>query len=135
MPRIARFLKEDEPTVYHEISRTALEGLPFRDEDKEYMLELIKKWSKIFFVDVLGFAIMGNHFHLVVRTYPESDVSDKDVRERYKRLYGAKEIGSGFEFESFPMSQERCRLSEIRKGVLFLSSYLIILPPRGKGKF
>jgi len=34
-----------------------------------------------------------------------------------------------------PMSQERCRLSEIRKGVLFLSSYLIILPPRGKGKF
>ncbi|GAB6163964.1 hypothetical protein JCM12298_31240 [Desulfothermus naphthae] len=36
---------------------------------------------------------------------------------------------------SYPMSQERCRLSEIRKGVLFLSSYLIILPPRGKGKF
>ncbi|MDL1971544.1 MAG: hypothetical protein LWW94_11405 [Candidatus Desulfofervidaceae bacterium] len=53
MPRIARFLKEDEPTVYHVISRTALEGLPFKDEDKEYMLELIKKWSKIFFVVVL----------------------------------------------------------------------------------
>jgi len=53
MPRIARFLKEDEPTVYHVISRTALDGLPFKDEDKEYMLELIKKWSKIFFVVVL----------------------------------------------------------------------------------
>ena len=57
MPRIARFLKEDEPTVYHVISRTALDGLPFKDEDKEYLLKLIKKWSKIFFVDVLGFAI------------------------------------------------------------------------------
>ena len=90
MPRIARFLKEDEPTVYHVISRTALEGLPFKDEDKEYMLKLIKKWSKIFFVDVLGFAIMGNHFHLVVRMYPESDVTDEDVRERYKRLYGVE---------------------------------------------
>ncbi|GAB6163095.1 hypothetical protein JCM12298_22550 [Desulfothermus naphthae] len=101
MPRIARFLREDEPTVYHVISRTALEGLPFKDEDKEYMLELIKKWSKIFFVDVLGFVIMGNHFHLVVRTYPESDVCDEDVRERYKRLYGTKEIGSGIEFERF----------------------------------
>jgi hypothetical protein len=32
MPRIARFLKEDEPTVYHVISRTALDGLPFKDE-------------------------------------------------------------------------------------------------------
>ena len=57
MPRIARFLKEDKPTVYHVISRTALDGLPFKDEDKEYMLELIKKWSKIFFVDVLGIGI------------------------------------------------------------------------------
>ncbi len=118
MPRIARFLKEDEPTVYHVISRTALDGLPFKDEDKEYMLKLIKKWSKIFFVDVLGFAIMGNHFHLVVRMYPESDVTDEDVRERYKRLYGAKEIGSKFEFERF--KKKLCSLSwyvkEIKQG-------------------
>jgi hypothetical protein len=31
MPRIARFLKEDEKAVYHVISRTALDGLPFKD--------------------------------------------------------------------------------------------------------
>ena len=48
MPRIARFLKEDEPTVYHVISRTALDGLPFKDEDKEYMLELIKNGARYF---------------------------------------------------------------------------------------
>jgi hypothetical protein len=29
MPGIARFLKEDEKAVYHVISRTALDGLPF----------------------------------------------------------------------------------------------------------
>ena len=79
MPGIARFLKEDEKAVYHVISRTALDGLPFKDEDKEILLKLISKWSKIFFVDVLGFAIMGNHFHLVVRMYPESEVSDDEV--------------------------------------------------------
>ena len=87
MPRIARFLKEDEKAVYHVISRTALDGLPFKDTDKEYLVELIKKWSRIFFVDVLGFAIMGNHFHLVVRMYPESEVSDDEVRKRYMKLY------------------------------------------------
>jgi len=81
MPGIARFLKEDEKAVYHVISRTALDGLPFKDEDKEILLKLISKWSKIFFVDVLGFAIMGNHFHLVVRMYPESEVSDDEVRK------------------------------------------------------
>ena len=79
MPRIARFLREDEPTVYHVIFRTALDGLPFKDTDKEYLLELVKKWSRIFFVDLLGFAIMGNHFHLVVRMY-ESPAKSKFFR-------------------------------------------------------
>jgi hypothetical protein len=35
MPGIARFLKEDEKAVYHVISRTALDGLPFKDTDRE----------------------------------------------------------------------------------------------------
>ena len=117
MPRIARFLKEDEPTVYHVISRTALDGLPFKDEDKEYLLKLIKKWSKIFFVDVLGFAIMGNHFHLVIRMYPECEVSDEDVRKRYEKLYNLKEVGL-VELKRF--KKKLCSLSwyvkEIKQG-------------------
>ena len=117
MPRIARFLKEDEPTVYHVISRTALDGLPFKDEDKEYLLKLIKKWSKIFFVDVLGFAIMGNHFHLVIRMYPECEVSDEDVRKRYEKLYNLKQVGLA-ELKRF--KKKLCSLSwyvkEIKQG-------------------
>ena len=118
MPRIARFLKEDEKAVYHVISRTALDGLPFKDVDKEYLLELIKKWSRIFFVDVLGFAIMGNHFHLVVRMYPESEVSDDEVRKRYMKLYDLKHPGPEFELKRF--KKKLCSLSwyvkEIKQG-------------------
>ena len=118
MPRIARFLKEDEPAVYHVISRTALDGLPFKDTDKEYLVELIKKWSRIFFVDVLGFAIMGNHFHLVVRMYPESEVSDDEVRKRYMKLYDLKHPGPEFELKRF--KKKLCGLSwyvkEIKQG-------------------
>ncbi len=82
MPRIPRLLREDEPTVYHVVSRVALPGLPFSDTDKEYLLELIKKWSRIFFVDVLGFAIMGNHFHLVVRMHPANGIEESQIVER-----------------------------------------------------
>ena len=118
MPRIARFLKEDEKAVYHVISRTALDGLPFKDVDREYLLELIKKWSRIFFVDVLGFAIMGNHFHLVVRMYPESEVSDDEVRKRYMELYDLKHPGPEFELKRF--KKKLCSLSwyvkEIKQG-------------------
>lgn len=84
MPRIGRFVSKYEISVYHVISRTALSGLPMGDIDKDYLLHLIKYYSKIFFVDVLGFAIMGNHLHLVCRTYPESEISDEDVIARYK---------------------------------------------------
>ena len=88
MSRIGRFVSKYETSVYHVISRTALPGLPMEDSDKDHLLHLIKYYSKIFFVDVLGFTIMGNHFHLVCRTYPESEVSDKDVIARYKIYRG-----------------------------------------------
>ena len=118
MPRIARFLREDEPTIYHVISRTALDGLPFKDTDKEYLVELIKKWSRIFFVDVLGFAIMGNHFHLVVRMYPESEVSNEEVKKRYMKLYDLNRPGPEMELEKF--RKKLCSLSwyvkEIKQG-------------------
>ena len=86
MPRIPRLLKEDEPTVYHVISRVALDGLPFNSKDKEFLLWLMKKWSSIFFVDVLGFAIMGNHFHLVVRMHTVDGAGDEEVMERYMMM-------------------------------------------------
>ena len=88
MARIGRFVSKYETSIYHVISRTALSGLPMGDTDKDYLLHLIKYYSKIFFVDVLGFAIMGNHLHLVCRTYPESEVSDEDIIARYKIYRG-----------------------------------------------
>ncbi len=88
MPRIARFVSKNESLVYHVISRTALPGLPIETADKDYLLHLIRRYSKIFFVDVLGFSILGNHFHLVCRTYPEFQISEEQVIERYKIYSG-----------------------------------------------
>ena len=35
MPRIPRMLVTDQPAIYHVISRTALQGLPITDTDKD----------------------------------------------------------------------------------------------------
>jgi hypothetical protein len=40
MPRIARFVRSDTPTVYHVISRTALDGFPLRDKEKDHLLDM-----------------------------------------------------------------------------------------------
>ncbi len=95
MSRIARFVRNDQPTVYHVISRTALPGLPIKAWDKDYLLHLIRRLSALYVVDVLGFALMDNHFHLVARVYPESDVSDRELIQRYKEYYGQDQIIAG----------------------------------------
>ena len=72
MPRTSRMIIPDQPTVYHVMSRTALEGLPFQAFDKDKMLEIIRKFSRLYFVDILGFCIMDNHFHILVRMVPDA---------------------------------------------------------------
>jgi len=66
MPRTPRLLRSDEPSVYHVISRTALDGFPLGDVEKDFMLEVIRRYAALYFVEILGFCLMGNHFHLVV---------------------------------------------------------------------
>ena len=87
MSRIPRFLKSDTVTIYHVISRTALDGYPISDVGKDVLLGLIKKFSTFYVVDVLGFALMGNHIHLAVRMHSASDVSDEDIRKRMETWY------------------------------------------------
>ena len=86
MPRTARLVIEDEPTVYHVISRTALDGYPFGAVENDYFFNLLKRLSRIYFAEVLGFCAMGNHFHLLVRMLPEKDASDEEIKERHDRL-------------------------------------------------
>ncbi len=87
MPRIARLVVKGEPAVYHVVSRTALDGFVLGDIEKEYLLNLIKSLSSVYFTEVLGFCLMGNHFHILVRMQPGERYSDKEVKTRYKLYF------------------------------------------------
>ncbi len=88
MPRIARLIVKGEPTVYHVMSRTALDGFVLGDIEKEYLVSLIKRLSKVYFSEVLGFCVMGNHFHLLVRMHPGEDFHDGEIKGRFLEYYG-----------------------------------------------
>ena len=90
MPRTRRMIIRNEPGVYHVISRTALSGLPFKDVDKDKLLSIIRGYSKLFFVEVLGFSLMSNHFHLVVRMLPSDGFTADEVIDRLQDHYAAK---------------------------------------------
>ncbi len=88
MPRTSRMIIADEKAVYHVMSRTALDGFPLEDVEKDFMLVLIKKFSSLYFTEILGFCLMGNHFHILLKMFPEKRFSDEDIQKRFEIFYG-----------------------------------------------
>ena len=115
MPRIARMLINEEPTVYHVISRTALNDFPHGDSEKDYLIEIMKQLNRIYFTEIMGFCIMGNHFHLLVKMIPGHLFSDEDIIQRFKAYYGEeKDIFVG----QIPFIREKwSNLSEFVKDI------------------
>ena len=58
MPRTTRLIINDETAVYHVMSRTALDGFPMDDIDKDFMLDLIRRYAALYLVEILGFCLM-----------------------------------------------------------------------------
>jgi len=94
MPRTSRMIISDEKAVYHVMSRTALDGFPLKDVEKDYMLALIKKFSSLYCTEILGFCLMGNHFHLLVKMIPESWFTDEEIQKRFEEFYGDSRVFS-----------------------------------------
>ena len=88
MPRTQRLIIDDETAVYHVMSRTALGGFPLGDIEKDFMIDLIRRYSVLYFVEILGFCLMGNHFHILVRMFPEYKFTDDDIKKRFVGFYG-----------------------------------------------
>ena len=110
MPRIPRMVRTDpgQKTVYHVISRTALDGLPFKDSEKDELVRVIRRFSMVYAVEVLGFSAMGNHFHALVEVSPGAMLSDEEVRRRYMLLYT-----KGTEFPEGQLEAFRERFSSL----------------------
>jgi len=92
MPRTTRLIINDETAVYHVMSRTALDGFPLGDIEKDFMLDLLRRYSALYFVEILGFCLMGNHFHMLVRMFPEHKFTDEDIQKRYENFYGDERV-------------------------------------------
>lgn len=87
MPRFARLVVKGEEAVYHVMSRTALDGFVFGDLEKEELFKIIKRLSSVYFTEVLGFCLMGNHFHLLIKMKTEAVYSDEEIKKRYQVYY------------------------------------------------
>ena len=134
MPRIPRMVRADtgQKTVYHVISRTALDGLPFKDAEKDELVQVIKRFSMVYSVEVLGFSIMGNHWHLLAEISPASMLTDDDVRRRFMLLYST---GAEFPEGQLDAFRERfCSLSRYIKDIKQTFSRIYRKPGDGRNR-
>jgi REP element-mobilizing transposase RayT len=74
------------------MSRTALDGFPLGDIEKDFMLDLIRRYSSLYLIEILGVCIMGNHFHLLVKMIPEYQFSDEKIEKRFVEFYGDERV-------------------------------------------
>jgi putative transposase len=116
MARIRRLRVSGEDAFYHIISRTVGQDFLLHDREKQKLFDIIKRYSSLFFVKVIGYAIMSNHFHLLVRMDTGEDYSDETVHKRLKVFYGHDYAELRFS-NLEPVREKLGNLSEYVKGI------------------
>ena len=138
MPRLNRseICAADDVQVFHLINRcvrrTFLCGREKRSgkdysHRKQWIRDRLEELASIFGLEILGFSVMSNHLHVIVRTRPDivKTWSDDEVAERWWRLFPQRRnadhsAAEPTEFElniirndSEGLAEKRKRLTEI----------------------
>ncbi len=90
MGRDYRWFIDQEHSSYHIISRVSRGEFLLDDDGKEYFMNLMFKLAKAYYVDITSFAIMSNHFHILLSNRrDEVEKATKDeLFSKYKEAYG-----------------------------------------------
>lgn len=86
MARLNRQLIPADLGGYHIISRVTGGDFFLQESEKEYFLGLLRRFAAGYFVKIHSFAIMSNHFHLLV-TIDEVAANNADADELASRLW------------------------------------------------
>lgn len=90
MARLARVKAENVGAFYHLCGRVAgvIGEYPLDDKRcRRKLVDFIRLFAKVYCCQVMGFCIMGNHYHLIVRMDDPRAVTRKELRKRAALLY------------------------------------------------
>lgn len=93
---------------YHLVSRCVRRAFLCGDAGehrRDWIARAIEQASHCFALEILGFAVMSNHLHLVVKTLPQWALgwTDREVAERWATLYPIRRADG--EAEAWPRDQ------------------------------
>ncbi|MGB0743796.1 MAG: transposase [Opitutales bacterium] len=85
--RTARLKVSGVDATYHCMTRTVNGERLFGDREKEVFRKMLWQVADFCGVEVLTYALMSNHFHVLVRIPEPGQISDKELMRRWRVLY------------------------------------------------
>ena len=142
MPAYARshIVPPDEVGVYHCIARCVRRAFlcgvdpltgRYYEHRKEWIRERLELLASVFAIDICGYAVMGNHLHVVLRVRPDlvRGWSDEEVALRWTRLCPPRNPATGEKMEPSECDlnmivSDPARLAVIRQRLSSLSWFM-----------
>ena len=78
---------DEGPGVYHAMTRTVNGERLFDDVAKEILRKQLRQVADYTGVEVITYAILTNHFHVLLRVPQQSELIDAELLRRYQVLY------------------------------------------------
>ena len=75
-------IKADGAGYYHGMSRIIERRHILQDREKQHLCELMRRLAAFGGLDILAYAFLSNHFHILVRVPERRDVSDGELLRR-----------------------------------------------------
>ncbi|MDR3229347.1 MAG: transposase [Puniceicoccales bacterium] len=85
--RVRRIRASGSVSVFHCVSRTVNGEIFLSDAEKDIMQKQLHQVADFCGVQVVTYALMGNHFHVLVRVQQQGEVADAELLRRYSVLY------------------------------------------------
>ena len=82
-----QYLQDPNREYYHLISRTVRQEPYLQHQEKVEFMRLLFKFSRIYYIKIITFTVMDNHFHILVRMQEVKKVKLRDLKRRFHILH------------------------------------------------
>jgi len=133
--RKLRVIPDQEETHYHNVSRTVHKRFLITQEVKDHLvLPTIKDYAKIFYIHLHSFAVLDNHYHIVV-TQHKPPYDEQDLKKRFEDLQRLKKRPEKWaDWRAEPFYNRLTNISEYMKIVNWRIAYTYNRTPSLNGR-